>query len=85
MGLVVTWAKTKPKITASNVLMRIIAKIISIKDKMFLGYHQHDSQELLNMLLDSIHDELKVNISIVYENIDPIVEKFMKLKRRYLQ
>lgn len=60
-------------------------KIISIKDKMFLGYHQHDSQELLNMLLDSIHDELKVNISIVYENIDPNVEKFMKLKRRYLQ
>lgn len=58
---------------------------VSNKNKMFLGFQQHDSQELLNMLLESIHDELKVNISIVYKNIDPKVQKFMMIKRKYLE
>jgi ubiquitin carboxyl-terminal hydrolase 4/11/15 len=35
-----------------------LKSIIGEKNTMFQGYQQHDSQELLNSLLDSLHEDL---------------------------
>ena len=46
---------------------------------MFKGYSQHDSQELLNMIIDRIHEETKAGVKVVYKNIPECVENYIQL------
>lgn len=45
---------------------RTMKDVISKKNNMFSGFSQNDCHELLIFLLDSIHEETKTNVRIVY-------------------
>lgn len=55
-------------------------KVISEKNDMFKGYLQHDSQELLNCIIDSIHEEVKRETSVCVNDIPKSVIEYMHVK-----
>ena len=58
-------------------------KIIGKTNSIFNGYNQNDSQEFLSFVLDKVHDELKREVNIVYNNIPENVKKYDMIRRQY--
>lgn len=54
--------------------------LIGKLNKHFIGFNQHDSQELLNMLLDQIHEETKIEIKVLMKNIPQDIINFLEYK-----
>ncbi len=54
---------------------------IGQKSQMFRGSGQQDSQEFVNFLLDTIHEELKTDVSVRFGNVSPDIVKFFQDKR----
>ncbi len=54
-------------------------QLISKRCETFRGSGQNDSQELLNFILDNIHEEIKAEVDITY-NIPESVEKLLNIK-----
>jgi ubiquitin carboxyl-terminal hydrolase 8 len=56
-------------------------KILSLKNETFSGNRQNDSHELVNFILDTIHEEVKINVTPIYSDFPKeyhIVQKFKK-------
>lgn len=49
----------------------------------FKGYTQNDSQEFLSFVLDRIHEELKREISVKYNNIPDSVKKYDIVRKNF--
>ncbi|ARF09769.1 ubiquitin carboxyl-terminal hydrolase [Indivirus ILV1] len=58
-----------------------LKKIIGEKCPIFAGYKQNDSQELLSLVLDSIHEETKVSVKVIFPTISEGVENYMQVKK----
>ena len=56
-------------------------ELIGKKNEMFKGFDQNDSQELLNTILDTIHEEIKCEVTIEFKNISPNLLDFIKVKQ----
>lgn len=46
----------------------------------FAGHAQNDSHELLNMVLDTIHEELATNVSLEFRNVNKSVREYISVK-----
>lgn len=46
----------------------------------FSGYSQNDSQELLNLILDKIHEELKSEVKVIFQNVPEGVNNYLQVK-----
>ncbi len=57
-------------------------KIIGNYCKTFNGYSQNDSQELLNLILDKIHDEMKTPVKVIFQNIPDGVNNYISVKKQ---
>ena len=68
------WDK-KPKLRPEK-LKRKFGELSSV----FSGYSQNDSQELLNLILDTVHEETKSAVRLKYQNVPPSVIKFIELR-----
>jgi len=44
-------------------------KVIGREYELFKGFSQNDSQELLNVILDRIHEETKTEVNVIFPNI----------------
>ena len=55
-------------------------KIIGEKNTAFKGFDQNDSQELLNLILDKIHDEIKAEVTIQFCNFPQSVIDIIKVR-----
>jgi len=53
----------------------------TINNHFFDGYRQHDAQEAYSAILDKIHEELRTEMPIVFENEDDNVCHFVDRKR----
>jgi hypothetical protein len=59
---------TRRQSVAPSELLNIIRTI----NPMFRGFHQHDSQEFLSFLLDQLHEELKIPLTLqTHSNKEP--------------
>ncbi len=47
----------------------------------FRGYHQQDSEEFINFLLNKIHDEVKCNVSLKYKNVPQEVIDYIETRK----
>lgn len=52
-------------------------------NSLFRGYSQNDSQELLNCVLDNIHEDLKTAVQVNYVGVDKSVLEFRDLVKKY--
>lgn len=54
----------------NNTVIRpsMFKKTFGTKHDMFSGFEQHDSQEFINILLDEIHEETKINVSPIFSH-----------------
>lgn len=57
-----------------------LKKAIGEKCQLFAGYRQNDSQELLSLILDSIHEETKTPVKVIFPNVPEGVETYLKVK-----
>jgi ubiquitin carboxyl-terminal hydrolase 8 len=57
--------------------------VIGNHNSIFKGYMQNDSQELLDCVLDSIHEELKSSVKVNYDNISDEIVSFRKTVKQY--
>ena len=57
-----------------------LKKIIGNKCPLFAGFKQNDSQELLSMVLDSIHEETKAVVKVVFPNVPDGVKNYLQVK-----
>jgi len=64
-----------------NKLKRLVGKI----NNQFLGYSQNDSQELLNTILDQIHEETKTSVTVHLRNMPEDVVLFLKYKEKLIE
>ena len=56
---------------------------IGRKNPMFSGTEQHDSQEVLNAILNMIHDETKTDSQIDFRDVPDSVVEYQKKKRHF--
>lgn len=54
-----------------NIRPRTLKDTIGELNPTFRGFQQNDSQELINFILDHVHEELKVKVKLSYNNISP--------------
>lgn len=47
----------------------------------FRGYHQQDSEEFINFLLNQIHDEIKCDVILKYKNIPQEIVDYIKVRK----
>lgn len=59
-------------------------KIIGDMCQTFRGFDQNDSQELLNLILDKIHEETKAEVDISFTNVPDTVKDIIRLNNRYM-
>lgn len=52
-------------------------------NSVFKGYNQNDSQEFLSFVLDQIHEELKTEVKIKYNDIPNSVKEYDEIRRQY--
>lgn len=57
--------------------------LIGKLNEVFRGYNQNDSQEFLSFVLDKIHEELKREVKIRYNNIPQSVKEYDEIRRQY--
>lgn len=60
-------------------------KTLGQKSKMFIGNHQHDSQECLSFILDKIHEETKTNAKIKFVKLNEEQENYLTFYDEYYQ
>ena len=56
-----------------------LKKIIGDKCSIFKGFKQNDSQELLSMVLDAVHEETKAKVTVTFPNIPEDVKNYLKV------
>lgn len=49
---------------------------------LFRGYQQQDSQELLNLILDRIHEETKKEVKVMFRNVPDHVTNYLTFKTK---
>jgi ubiquitin carboxyl-terminal hydrolase 8 len=54
--------------------------VIGKHSSTFSGYDQNDSQELLNLILDKVHEELKVEVKVLFDKVPEKVQHYMQIK-----
>jgi len=64
---------------------RSFKKILGNKCKTFSGFNQNDSQELLDAILNTIHDELKTEVNIELNNISKSLEEYINYKNECIK
>jgi len=47
----------------------------------FRGYQQQDSQELLNLILDRVHEETKAEVKVMFRNVPDNVTNYLTYKQ----
>lgn len=57
-------------------------EVIGENSVTFRGYNQNDSQELLNLILDKIHEETKAEVEVYFPNLPEGVINFLHVKKR---
>ena len=62
---------------------RTFKKTIGELNPVFNGYSQNDSQEFLSFVLDQIHEELKRQVTIKYNNIPENVKNYEKIRNTF--
>lgn len=60
---------------------RTFKQVIGNVNSEFKGYCQNDSQEVLNVILDSIHEEIKKSVSLEFCNIPTEVKSLIDVRR----
>jgi len=60
-------------------------KSINSKLKYFANMDHHDSEEFIRQLLDAIHEEIKQDVEIKFQNLPSSYIKYNKLKRRLIE
>jgi len=58
---------------------------LGIKNEIYRGFSQNDSQETLNFILDSIHEECKTSAEIDGQHVDPKIKTFMGIHNNLLK
>lgn len=58
-------------------------RVIGEKNSLFKGYLQCDSQELVNCVIDNIHEDLKCPVKLNYINVPQSVIEFRDEVRKY--
>lgn len=72
------WRENNCVLTISN-----FKKLFGDKINFFYGFSQHDSQEALICLFDSMHEELKMTKKFKIEDVHPEVKKLMNVRDGY--
>lgn len=60
-------------------------KLLSIKNETFMGNRQNDSHELLNYIIDSIHEEVKTNVIAIYADFPKEYHDVQKIKKKCVE
>ena len=58
-------------------------EIVGSKNRMFAGFHQNDSHEFLNFVLDMIHEETKTPAQLEIIDMPESVIEYMKIRDQY--
>jgi ubiquitin C-terminal hydrolase len=66
-----------------KVIPRSFKDIIGIKCPMFRGYDQNDSHELLNFILDQVHEDIKADVNIEFVDVPEGVNILFAEKKEY--
>lgn len=67
--------KQNAEITPNN-----FKKIVGNYCSTFNGYNQNDSQELLSLVLDTIHEEIKTEVLVKFQNIPDGVTNYLQVE-----
>ena len=62
---------------------RKFKELVGKKCDTFKGYSQNDSQELLNFLLDRIHEETKTDVDLEFCDVPESVRVYQQMKQKY--
>jgi ubiquitin carboxyl-terminal hydrolase 8 len=64
----------------ATVTPKSFKQVLGDKFSTFRGYGQQDSQELINVILDKIHEETKTEVSVFFSNVPQGVTDYLTLK-----
>lgn len=65
----------------SRIEPRSLKRVIGMKNEMFRGFAQHDAQEALNFILDSIHEDTKrTSMSFKFPDVEKGVVKLINIR-----
>ncbi|AYV76863.1 MAG: ubiquitin carboxyl-terminal hydrolase [Barrevirus sp.] len=81
--LTVKLAKLFEKMWHRNYSIKPVSlkKVIGNTCSTFSGYRQNDSHELLNLILDTVHEETKSKVKVIYPRVPTDVENYVQVKR----
>lgn len=65
-----------------EVTPRQFKKKIGESNEIFKGFSQNDSQEVLNLILDTIHEEIKAEVLVTFRNVPESVEQYLQVKKQ---
>ena len=54
------------------------------KNKMFIGFQQHDSQEALSFIIDKVHEETKTDVETNIVNLSDVYTEYLRVHEIYL-
>ncbi len=66
----------------STITPKSFKAVIGSKCEIFRGAAQNDSQELINLILDRIHEETKQAVDVSFRNVPPSVNALIKKRRQ---
>ncbi|QKF93826.1 peptidase C19 ubiquitin carboxyl-terminal hydrolase [Fadolivirus algeromassiliense] len=55
--------------------------VVGQQCELFRGFSQNDSQELLNLVLDRVHEETKSEVVVSFKNIQPSVLQYVQVQK----
>lgn len=55
-------------------------KLVGEKCPLFAGFKQNDSQELLSMVLDAVHEETKATVKVVFPHVPEDVKNYLEVR-----
>ena len=55
------------------------------KNKMFIGFRQHDSQEALSFIIDKVHEETKTDVEANIVNLSETYTEYLQVYEKYLE
>jgi ubiquitin carboxyl-terminal hydrolase 8 len=70
--------------TERNVAPQTFKCLLSMKNEMFEGFSQNDSHELLNFILDTIHEETKCRVELCLPSFPQAYHQIEQIKRKYM-